>query len=104
MTILRIFDTPPFTLLPSGNQTVQTEELVLTWEPFTELYFFTYTTRIFEDVSNDIVWENSEIESTAESDTVAILLDDGSYYWRIAVVDEYGNSSLSEAALFRISP
>ncbi len=103
LTLTRIFDDYVITGYPSNGQTVQDPTLLLTWDPFGEQFFFTYTTSIFISNNDQLVWQQTGIPSTVDT-LETDFYEPGDYYWRIAVLDEYGNSSISNKSLFTISP
>ena len=102
LTIIRTLDSYPIPISPSNNQTVQDSTLILIWAPYEEQFFYSQTASIRTQGSEQLVWEQSDIPSTIDSVVVGNLFPVGAYFWRISVVDEYGNSAISNKEQFTI--
>lgn len=74
----------------------------LIWYPYEGYFFFTYEVRIYQQFNNELYWQRSGIASYVDTVTVDKNLEDGYYYWLIEIFDEYGNSSRSQIADFRV--
>ena len=75
---------------------------ILYWLKSVLIFSFTYKIELFR-VDNGIVskvWEKLNISATNKQLQTTEALSDGTYYWTLSVVDEFGNQSRSKEASF----
>ncbi len=103
VTIMRVFDSYVEPMDPVNGITVPPDDIVLIWNPYNEQFYYTHSLFIYQEYTNIAVWDSTGIPSTVTSVQVDTVLSAGAYYWRIAVIDEWGNSALSDKAGFNVS-
>jgi hypothetical protein len=102
-TIMRVFDSYVEPVDPINGITVSPDNIELIWNPYNEQFFYTHSLFIYQAYTDIAVWDSTGISSTTTSVQVDTVLSAGAYYWRIAVIDEWGNSALSDKADFNVS-
>ncbi len=103
--IARIIEEVPITLSPQGLETVATANPTLQWQALNQPYRFTYRVELYRvDFGiNNLVWQRGEIDRATTEIIVPENLTPGTYFWTIAVVDEFGNLSRSKEASFQVN-
>jgi len=103
--LARIILDTPVAASPQGLQTFVPPD-TLRWQPLFLPFDFTYAVEVVRvDVGiPTVVWSRGGI---ATSDTFTVIppaagLVTGTYFWTVAVVDEFGNRSRSKEASFRV--
>ncbi len=104
--VMRIVDTFPQPLAPGreGDTTVGPTPL-LTWIPLVLPYPFTYTVEIVlvPAPNQQVLVETfSGLPPTQTELQVTEPLDNGSYFWLLSVVDDFGNRSQARSAPFTV--
>jgi len=103
--LFRVIETVPTTLQPSNNTEVSpTPEF--TWLPVYENFFFTYLISIVNISTSGYATEVASIAGIPKDSTAYTLtepLPSGSYYWTVAIVDNFGNKSRSKEAAFMVT-
>ena len=99
--ITRIIEETPVAVFPSSLDSA-TARPTLAWSQLYLPYPFTYEVRVIRvDAGLQTeVWSRSGITNSVSTMGVDQSLATGSYYWTVAVVDEYGNRSRSKEASF----
>ncbi|HEX9652816.1 MAG TPA: hypothetical protein VGA99_03820, partial [bacterium] len=103
--VVRIIDDVPITLSPQGLETVATTNPTLQWQAVNQPYQFSYLVELYRvDFGiNNLVWQSDAIEHTTTETVVPDNLAAGTYFWTIAIVDEFGNMSRSKEASFQVN-
>ncbi len=102
--LARVIETTPQTSAPQSFELLDSPRPTLVWQPATVDFNFTYDIQLFRvDFGlNTFVWGEQNIPDTTESIAVSMDLPDGTYFWTVSIVDEFGNASRSKEASFRI--
>jgi len=100
--------TTPLPISPKGS-TLRSGEVTFSWQGVSGDTGYTYTLEIGENANSGSIWSKAGIEETnytlTDTETVTETLPKGNYYWRVKIVDDYGNESpWSERIEFRVSP
>ena len=103
--LARIIEETPVTVSPQGLEIVATPTPTLSWQVLDLPFRVTYRVELFRvDFGlNTLVWSQSGIDRPATSITVPDSLVAGTYFWTVAVVDEFGNCSRSKEASFQVN-
>jgi hypothetical protein len=101
LLIVRIIEETPVAVSPSGLDTASASP-TLGWIATYQPYPFTYEVEVVRvDAGYQTsVWKQTNIVNTSTSISVTTSLSTGTYYWTLAIVDEYGNRSRSKEASF----
>jgi hypothetical protein len=101
--LIRIIDTSPETVEPSGLQTVGSRP-ILKWSPYLTLYPFTYEVSVFFVTAGIpvLIHYQNEIDSTVNQYQYPDSLVSGTYFWTVAVRDDLKNLSRSKEASFLV--
>ena len=93
--------TPTF---PSSQDTASASPL-FQWTAPDARFIYTYSLSVVRvDAGTEtVVWSQDNIGSHLLSYQYPSVLDQGSYFWTIAVVDEYGNSARSKESSFVVN-
>ena len=80
------------------------QPLFFVWEELALPYQFTFELNIYRRESgiSQLIHTQHDINSTATDYTYNTILDNGTYYWTIKIVDSKMNSSESKEAVFQI--
>ena len=83
--------------------------MTFTWQGVTDGSGYTYTLEINTSADSGKIWSKSGIEESSytlhDTETVTETLPKGTYYWRVKIVDDYGNESdWSDSTEFTVSP
>jgi hypothetical protein len=100
--------TTPLPISPKGS-TLRSGEVTFSWQGVSGDTGYTYTLEIGENANSGSIWSKAGIEETnytlTDTETVTETLPKGNYYWRVKMVDDYGNESAwSESIEFGVSP
>ena len=103
-----ILSTTPLPISPKGS-TLRSGEVTFRWQGVTGDTGYTYKLEISKTADSGNIWSKSGIEGSSyrlmKTETVDEALEKGTYYWRIKIVDDYGNESpWSDYIEFRVSP
>jgi hypothetical protein len=104
----KTLSTTPLPISPKRN-TLRSGAVTFRWQGITSGSNITYTLEISPTASFANTWSKSDIEGSSYTltDTPAATetLPPGTYYWRVHLVDDYGNESAwSDSTEFRVSP
>ncbi len=103
--VSRIIEPEAMPTSPVGLQ-ITTPSPVLEWNPPSVTYNYTYELQVVHiDTSTGIqtlVWSESGIISPGGTFSYPGTLSSGTYYWTVAIIDDYGNSSRSKEASFKV--
>jgi hypothetical protein len=104
----KILSTTPLPISPKEG-TLRSGEVTFRWQGVTGGTDYTYTLEINTSAGSGNIWSKSGIEESSytliKTETVDETLDKGTYYWRVKIVDDYGNESeWSDSIEFRVSP
>ena len=96
--------TTPLPISPEGS-TLRSGEVTFRWQGVTGGSSYTYTLEISKSPGSGSIWTKSGIEGNTYTLTNDEALPKGTYYWRIKIVDDYGNESAwSDSIEFTVSP
>jgi hypothetical protein len=98
--------TTPQPISPEDGRKLRSGEVTFRWGGITSGSNITYVLQISENADFTSAFEpQSGIEETSYTLTEEEALLKGTYYWRVKIVDNYGNESpWSSPSLFRVSP
>lgn len=101
--IFRVIESSPLANAPRDLSLLETNAPILSWEAVAINYPFTYTVDVVR-VDNNI---QNLVRSVPDisSDSTSFQLDAlaaGEYFWTVSIVDDFGNTSRSREAGFRI--
>jgi hypothetical protein len=101
----KILSTTPLPISPKDN-TLRSGEVTFNWQGETGTTTYTYKIEINTSPSDGNIWSKSDITESSYTLTDAETLEEpGTYYWRVKIVDDYGNEGpWSDYAEFRVSP
>lgn len=102
----RIIEPKPQTESPQGiDNPVDPTNLIFTWRPVSIPFDYFFEVNIFQVNFglNLLIWTSEIIDNSNTSLNVSEILPTGNYAWTVAVVDEFGNRSVSKEASFRVN-
>jgi len=100
----KTLSTTPLPISPK-NSTLRSGEVAFHWQGVTGGSGYTYTMQINTSADSGNIWFKAGIEESSYTLTEEEALPKGTYYWRIKIVDDYGNESpWSDSVEFRVSP
>jgi hypothetical protein len=100
----KILSTTPLPISPQDN-TLRSGEVTFNWQGETGTTTYTYTVEINTTASSGNIWSKSGIAESSYTMTEAETLPKNNYYWRVKIVDDYGNEGpWSDYVGFRVSP
>jgi hypothetical protein len=100
----KTLSTTPLPISPKDD-TVRSGEVAFRWQGVTGAAGYTYTLEINTSASSGNVWSKSGIEESSYTLTEEEALPKGTYYWRVKIVDDYGNEGpWSDPIEFTVSP
>lgn len=100
----KTLSTTPLPISPNGS-TLRSGEVTFKWQGVTGDTGYTYTLQINTSAGSGNIWSKSDVEGSSYILTEEEALPKGTYYWRIKIVDDYGNESpWSDSMEFRVSP
>ena len=103
----KTLSTTPLPISPEGK--VRSGEVTFHWQGVTGGSDYTYTLEISKTAGSGNIWSKSGIAESSytltDTPTVTETLPKGTYYWRVKIVDDYGNESAwSDSIEFTVSP
>jgi hypothetical protein len=100
----KTLSTTPLPVSPE-NSTLRSGEVAFRWQGATGSTDYTYTLEINTGASSGNIWSKSGIEESSYTLTKDEGLPRGTYYWRVKIVDDYGNESAwSDSSPFTVAP
>ncbi|HFC36157.1 MAG TPA: hypothetical protein ENJ49_00600 [Candidatus Moranbacteria bacterium] len=101
----RIIEATPQLISPVGLQTVNGDSVVFTWQKIHLNYFFTFKIELFQ-INLGVFTRVATIDGIPDTEdrfaySTGNLLS-GQYFWRVYIVDEFGDTSGSKEAAFQI--
>jgi len=100
----KTLSTTPLPISPNDS-TLRSGEVTFRWQGATGSTGYTYTLEINTSAGSGNIWSKSGIEESSYTLTEEEALPKGTYYWRVKIVDDYGNESAwSDSIEFTVSP
>jgi hypothetical protein len=100
----KTLSTTPLPVSPKGN-TLRSGDVTFQWQGETDSTAYTYIIEVNTTPSSGNIWFKSNIPESSYTLTENEALPGGTYYWRVKVVDDYGNEGdWSDYAEFAVSP
>lgn len=100
----KTISTTPLPVSPEDS-TLRSGEVTFNWQGVTGDTDYTYTLEISTTPNSGNIWSKSGIEGSSYTLTEDEALPKGTYYWRVKIVDDYGNESAwSDSIEFTVSP
>ncbi len=104
----KTLSTTPLPISPEDS-TLRSGKVTFKWQGVTGGTGYTYTLEISKNAGSGAIWSKSGIEESSytltDTSTVTETLPKGTYYWRVKIVDNYGNESTwSDSIKFTVSP
>ncbi|MBA7651124.1 hypothetical protein ES703_58939 [subsurface metagenome] len=100
----KTLSTTPLPISPEDS-TLRSGEATFRWQGGTGGSDYTYTLEISKTAGSGNIWSKSGIEGSSYTLTEDEALPKGTYYWRVKIVDDYGNESAwSDSIEFTVSP
>lgn len=100
----KTLSTTPLPISPQNN-TLRSGDVTFNWQGETGSTTYTYTIEINTTASSGNIWSKSGIAESSYTLTEGEALPKDTYYWRVKIVDDYGNEGpWSDYAEFRVSP
>jgi hypothetical protein len=100
----KTLSTTPLPVSPKDN-TLRSGEATFHWQGATGSTSYTYTLEINTSAGSGNIWSKSGIAESSYTLTEEETLPKGTYYWRVKVVDDYGNEGAwSDYSSFKVSP
>jgi hypothetical protein len=98
----KTLSTTPLPISPKGS-TLRSGKVTFRWQGSTGNTGYTYTLEIVDVWSKSGITGSSYTLTDTETDTES--LPKGTYYWRVKIVDDYGNEGAwSDSIKFKVSP
>jgi hypothetical protein len=104
----KTLSTTPLPISPKDS-TLRSGEVTFHWQGVTGSTGYSYTLEISQTAGAGNIWSKSGITESSytltDTATVTETLPKGIYYWRVKIVDDYGNESAwSDSIKFTVSP
>jgi len=100
----KTLSTTPLPISPKDNR-LRSGDVTFNWQGATGSTTYTYTLEINTTAGSGNIWSKSGIAESSYTLTEGEALPKGTYYWRVKVVDDYGNEGAwSDSIEFRVSP
>jgi len=100
----KTLSTTPLPISPEDS-TLRSGKVTFRWQGGTGGSDYTYTLEISKTAGSGNIWSKSGIEGSSYTLTEEEALPKGIYYWRVKIVDDYGNESAwSDYIEFTVSP
>jgi hypothetical protein len=102
----KTLSTTPLPISPKGS-TLRSGVVTFRWQgvPSGSDFTYTYTLEISQTAGGGSFWSLANISASNYTWAENEALDKGTYYWRVQMVDNYGNKSpWSDFIEFRVSP
>ena len=105
----KTLSTTPLPISPKDESKLRSGEVTFNWQGVTGGTGYTYTLEINTTAGSGNIWSKSGITESSytltDTPTVTEALPKGTYYWRVKIVDDYGNESeWSDTSQFTVSP
>ena len=105
----KTLSTTPLPISPKDESKLRSGEVTFNWQGVTGGTSYTYTLEINTTAGSGNIWSKSGITESSytltDTPTVTEALPKGTYYWRVKIVDDYGNESeWSNTSQFTVSP
>ena len=100
----KTLSTTPLPISPK-SKTLRSGEVTFHWQGVTGDSGYTYTLDINTSANSGNIWSKSGIPESSYTLQEEEALPKGTYYWRVKIIDDYGNESpWSDSIEFRVSP
>jgi hypothetical protein len=100
----KILSTTPLPISPKDSK-LRSGIVTFKWQGVTGSTGYTYTLEISQTAGSGNIWSKSGITESSYTLTEDEALPPGTYYWRVKIVDDYGNESAwSDSIEFTVSP
>ena len=100
----KTLSTTPLPISPQDN-TLRSGGVTFKWQGITGSTGYTYTLEISRTAGSGNIWSKSGITESSYTLTENEALPKGTYYWRVKIVDDYGNEGAwSDPIKFTVSP
>ncbi|OGN96848.1 MAG: hypothetical protein A2Z77_00785 [Chloroflexi bacterium RBG_13_51_36] len=100
----KTLSTTPLPVSPQDN-TLRSGMVTLDWQGINGGAGYTYTVEISRTAGSGTLWSRSGVVEDSYTLTKEEALPKGTYYWRVKIVDDYGNESAwSDSVMFTVSP
>ena len=100
----KTLSTTPLPVSPEES-TLRSGEVTFHWQGVTGGSGYTYTLEISKTPGSGNIWSKSGIEESRYTLSEEEALTKGTYYWRVKMVDDYGNEGAwSDSIEFTVSP
>lgn len=101
--VTRIIEECATAVSPAEGDTADASPL-LEWEPARVTFFYTLTLQIVQQHSGTqtLIWSQGKVDANLWSLRCPAVLLPGSYFWTIAIVDEFGNTSQGKPNAFLV--
>ena len=100
----KTLSTTPLPVSPEES-TLRSGEVTFHWQGVTGGSGYTYTLEISKTPGSGNIWSKSGIEESSYTLSEEEALPKGTYYWRVKMVDDYGNEGAwSDSIEFTVSP
>ncbi|NOX90195.1 MAG: carboxypeptidase-like regulatory domain-containing protein [Calditrichaeota bacterium] len=102
--LTRIIEQTPVLVSPVGLESVTSDTVTFRWQKVNLNYDFTYKIKLFQ-INLGVFTQIDEITGippSSASFSYETGLQAGEYFWRIYIVDEFGNTSGSKEGAFKI--
>jgi len=100
----KTLSTTPLPISPKESK-LRSGEVTFKWQGVTGDTGYTYTLEISTTAGSGNIWSKSGIAESSYTLTEEEALPKGTYYWRVKIVDDYGNESArSDSIEFTVSP
>jgi hypothetical protein len=105
----KTLSTTPLPISPENEGKLRSGEVTFKWQGATGSTGYTYTLEISQTAGGGSIWSKSGITGSSytltDTETVTETLPKGTYYWRVKIVDDYGNEGpWSDSIKFMVSP
>jgi hypothetical protein len=100
----KTLSTTPLPISPKDSK-LRSGIVTFKWQGTTGGTGYTYTLEISQTAGNGNIWSKSGIAESSYTLTEDEALPKGTYYWRVKIVDDYGNEGAwSDSIKFTVSP
>jgi hypothetical protein len=100
----KILSTTPLPISPQDSK-LRSGEVTFRWQGITGGTGYAYTLEISKTAGSGNIWSKSGIRESSYLLTNNETLPKGTYYWRVKIVDDYGNEGpWSDSIKFMVSP
>jgi hypothetical protein len=104
----KTISTTPLPISPKDS-TLRSGRVTFQWQGVTNVIGYAYTLEISRTAGSTPFWSKPDIEGSSytltDTGNVTETLQSGTYYWRVKIVDDYGNEGAwSDSIKFTVSP